>query len=292
MKSLRLMFFVLFATLSIWAAREEHVSAISVESVHIEVDADVLSYESDFTYTIVHDRLLVQATALAKALDAQLSYNQTTGVILLQKGNKHINLKLGDHTARINGKQQTFEAAPMLYYQDVLVPLRLVSETFGVKVEWNRQYRAAVLSTKGTSTAVINNKLLPLAAKGRLATIRYPLSTTRTAIEQEWGKPFDSYYYEGGQFFAYARCNCSVLYDEQNRSSMYELFSSQIGYARTADVRRSLGKPFFEDESQTHSEYVLSYPAGTYMLTIFATFKEGAITSIQYGKRRSFDSDA
>ena len=172
------------------------------------------------------------------------------------------------------------QVAPEQDRSELLVPLRFVSETLGVKVEWNARYRAAVLSTQKKNFGIVDKQMLSLAKEGKIKALSLPLGIARQQIEQQWGKPFDSYYYEGGQFFAYQACTCSVFYDSQGNSAIYDLLAKKIGYLKTADVRMVLGKPEWEGENATHSGYLLYYPAGAYQLAFFATFQEGTIMSL------------
>ncbi len=285
MNKVRLLFFFLFASFFCWAIDEQPVSAEVVKPVHIEVDAGVLTYDSGFHYKLVNDRLLVQASTLIPSLGAKEQHDLVWESVTISKGKMSIVLKAGQHAALVNGKHIRLEVAPVKDRGGLLIPLRFVSETLGVKVEWNAQYRAAVLSTQKKNLGIVDKQMLSLARAGKVKSLSLPLGISRLQIEKQWGKPFDSYYYEGGQFFAYQSCTCSVFYDSQGRSAIYDLSSKKVGYLKVADVRSVLGKPEWEEENATHSDYLLHYPAGEYALTFSATFQEGTIMSLWLQKQ-------
>lgn len=285
MGKIRLLFFILFAFWFGWCFHGQPVQAVAYKPVHIEVDASVLSYDPAFTYQIVNDRLLVQTSALAKAIGASEQLDPARESVTISKAARKIVLKANSPYALVNEKKVPLEVAPRQEHGELLVPLRFVSQTLGVKVEWNAAYRAAILSTHKKHPGIVDKQMLMLAGKGTVKGVAFPLGTPQQQIERAWGQPFDSYYYEGGKFFAYKGCNCSVLYDEQGKAAIYELFSPKVGYLYTEDVRKVLGKPEWEDESATHSNYLLYYPVGSYAITFFATFREGTIMSLWLEKR-------
>ncbi|WP_167569001.1 stalk domain-containing protein [Brevibacillus migulae] len=285
MNQLRLLAVFLFASFLYLACNGQPVFAEGTKPVHIEVDASVLGYEPSFSYKIVKDRLLVQAAAFLTAIDAAEAHDPHWNTVTISKDGKRIQLTAGVPVAHINGKNVTMEVAPELVKGELLIPLRATSQALGVDVEWNPAYRAAILSTQQRSPGIVDKQMLSLAKEGRVKAIPFSLGSSRQQIEQAWGKPFDSYYYEGGKFFAYQSCSCSVFYDQHDQAAIFDLPAKKIGVLRAEDVRRILGKPKWEEESATHSEYLLNYPIGEYALTFFSTFREGSIMSLWLQKQ-------
>ena len=287
MSLLRLFTVFLFASFLYLASHGQPVSAEETKPVHIEVDASVLGFEPSFSYKITKDRLLVQAPAFISSIGATAVHDPHWNTVTISKGGQHIQLTAGVPVAHINGKKVALEVAPEHVKGELLIPLRAVGQALAVQVDWNPAYRAAILSTQQKNPGIVDKQMLTLAKEGRVKAISFSLGSTRQQIERAWGKPFDSYFYEGGKFFAYQSCTCSVLYDQHDQAAIFDLSAKKIGVLRTEDVRRILGKPKWEEESATHSEYLLYYPIGEYALTFFSTFQEGSIMSLWLQKQHA-----
>jgi hypothetical protein len=253
----------------------------------IELDGNVLTFMEHFEYIFAGDRLLVSAPELFAALGANVEHDPAWQNMTATKDNHTLQLQAGKNTACLDGKKVALEHSPRPGKGGMLVPLRFVSESLGAKVEWYADSRTVVIMNKAKNLGIVDKELLPLAAKGLVKGIPFPLGTERNQIEKLVGSPTDSNMFEGGSFFYYPPCDCAVLYDEQNHAAILWLFPQKIGNLRTQDVRKVLGKPEWEEESQTHVMYLLYYPAGPHAITFHATFKDGTVNGLWLEKKRS-----
>ncbi|NGQ94899.1 DUF4309 domain-containing protein [Brevibacillus sp. SYP-B805] len=280
MKRLTMVLFHMAFGLIIALAAGRTAHAADAPAAAIEVDGNVLTYMEQFEYTIVQDRLLVSAAELFASLGAQVEHDPAWTTITAVKGSNKLQLRAGTSFAVVNGQRVKLPLAPRPQKGGMLVPLRFVSESLGAQVEWVAYARTAVIATRPKDFGIVEKEMLALAARGEVKGIPVTLGAAREDIEKTWGKPVDTYAYEGGIFHLYAACGCAVLYDDTGKAAILWVFQQQIGYLRAEDVRRALGKPEWERESDTHAAYLLRYPAQANVLTFFATFRDGTITAL------------
>jgi hypothetical protein len=260
------------------------VFAEDAQRVSVEVNGQLLSFDQA-DYMLAGGRILVPSQHIFAELEAKYSWNEKTQTITVAKGNRTIALALGKSTAVINGKTVKVEQPARIVHDRTMVPLRLVSEALGAKVGWDQETRTAFVDTLEKKLGIMEKGMLALAAQGKVKGFEFALGTLRTEIETKCGKPVESFYYEGGEFFTYAACDCIIYYDESNAASIFWLGRERIGNVKTADVRKILGKPRWEEESQTHIIYLLYYPAGKNSIMFRSSSKNGTINGLWLSDR-------
>lgn len=269
-----LLFLLMFAAPA-WASEYRQAKPVSGE-----VDGHIISFEQQ-DYVILNERILVPPEKLLSLLEAKYSWNEKSKTLTADRGSRRIVLTVGKPTANVNGTVKRAMPSVQLHNSRPIIPLRLVSEALGAKVEWYSDTRTAIVITKPKKLGIVQKELLTIAAEGKMKGFPFPLGTPRQVIEKSLGTPIADDYYEGGQFFLYANCHCSLLYNEKHQLSILWLGREKIGMLRTADIRRILGKPKWEDNSATHDGiYFLYYPAGKNSITFHASSKHGVIDSL------------
>lgn len=90
-------------------------------------------------------RTFVPVRFVAERLGATVTWNHDTQEVLIELPGRRIELEIGRQTATVNGTAVELEIAPFLFAAldrhrvlqgRTLVPLRLVSEGLGARVEW------------------------------------------------------------------------------------------------------------------------------------------------------------
>ncbi|QCT03499.1 hypothetical protein E6C60_2787 [Paenibacillus algicola] len=98
---------------------------------------------------IQQGRTLVPIREVSQALGYTVSWNQNTGTVYLNNGNAVSNA--GNPTKEkiiINGNPITSEIPPQIIKGRTMVPIRVISEATGAKVEWNQQHQRVTVSNK------------------------------------------------------------------------------------------------------------------------------------------------
>ena len=81
-------------------------------------------------------------------------------------------LKIGDNTITVNGEEQTTDTAPIIINGRTLVPLRVIAEIFGSKVDWDAETKTIYISNsseKADSKSVNADTALSLWTDGAQA---------------------------------------------------------------------------------------------------------------------------
>lgn len=95
---------------------------------------------------VVNNRTIVPLRSIFEELGATVQWNQKDKTITAQKGKTIIWLKVGSKTAKINNKTVTIDVPAQVYNGSTLVPLRFISESFGVTTTWNAKQEEAILT--------------------------------------------------------------------------------------------------------------------------------------------------
>lgn len=97
---------------------------------------------------IEKDRVLIPLRAIAETLGADVLWSGETGSIAITKGDVSIVLNIGSNTALVNGKEVTLEVAPKIIRDRALVPMRFISETLNLGVEWDEDSQTVIVDYK------------------------------------------------------------------------------------------------------------------------------------------------
>jgi hypothetical protein len=82
-------------------------------------------------------RTLVPVRFVSEALGFDVTYNEKTKEVTIKNNNTIILIKIGSKVATVNGKSVTLDVAPVIQNGRTFVPVRFISETMGLRVEWD-----------------------------------------------------------------------------------------------------------------------------------------------------------
>lgn len=92
---------------------------------------------------------LVPFRELLTRLGATIGWDPVARKVTARKDGTTIELTIDSNTTLINGKEQKLEAAAIIKGGRTYIPARLVLETFGVHVGWNKESRLVLVSSSG-----------------------------------------------------------------------------------------------------------------------------------------------
>jgi hypothetical protein len=110
----------------------------------------------------VDGRVLVPLRDITEQFKAQLTWDAANQSITINKDETTILLKIGETSVQINGKSQVLDVPPQISDNQTFVPLRLVSEAFGAKVEWNEEGKYTKVETKENELYINSHPYLEL----------------------------------------------------------------------------------------------------------------------------------
>lgn len=116
--------------------------------------------ESDQPPLLIDNRTFVPIRVIAEDLGATVNYNNEDRIVTIKRDKTNILLTIGDDIARISSDVETRPAildAPAFLRNDrTYLPLRSISELFGMEVNWDGGKRAVYIKEKSYLPDYIN----------------------------------------------------------------------------------------------------------------------------------------
>lgn len=116
--------------------------------------------ESDQPPLIIDNRTFVPIRVIAEDLGATVDYNNKDRIVTIRRDKTNILLTIGDDIARISSDVETRPAildAPAFLRNDrTYLPLRSISELFGMQVDWDGAKRAIYIKENSYLSDYIN----------------------------------------------------------------------------------------------------------------------------------------
>ncbi len=96
---------------------------------------------------MMNGHVLLPMRSVFEQLGANVNWNASRHEVMATKGDRRMMLRVGDRNAEVNGKMMALDSAPMMYRNNVYVPLRAVSEALGANVAYNSSRREVAITT-------------------------------------------------------------------------------------------------------------------------------------------------
>lgn len=101
---------------------------------------------------MVNNRVMVPMRDIFEVLGAEVEWNAEASMVFASKENLFIGLTIGNPVGRYSTDGTTtsyflLDAAPFIYNNKTMVPVRFVSEALGATVEWNDEFRSVLIYT-------------------------------------------------------------------------------------------------------------------------------------------------
>lgn len=124
----------------------------------IRVFYDSKEIKFDVPPKIVNSRTLVPFRAIFEELGAIVEWDAKTSKVIGIKDNTTVVLTVNKNIAKVNNKEILLDTEPIIINGRTLIPLRFVSESLGLNVEWNTENNAVIITSKFSLTQYANNK--------------------------------------------------------------------------------------------------------------------------------------
>lgn len=121
--------------------------AQSVPEVKVKVDDQYVSFPDAQPFIDQNGRTQVPIRFISEQLGAEVSWDGIEKKVTVTKGSDTITLKIGESIATKNGKTLYFDTTSFVKNDRTFVPLRFISETLGVKVNWIEASRTVEIVT-------------------------------------------------------------------------------------------------------------------------------------------------
>jgi len=114
-------------------------SKSNISGIKIFVDGQLIEFSKydNVNPAIIENRVYVPLRAIVEKLGATVDWDETTGSITIKLFDKTIGLVVDSEYASVNGQQVIMDARPRIIDGRTLVPIRFISESLSMTVEWH-----------------------------------------------------------------------------------------------------------------------------------------------------------
>ena len=121
---------------------------------NIKITLDGNEIKTDVAPFIKEDRTLVPIKFISEALNYDVKWNEAKRTVAIKSSDKNMLLTIDNKNINVNGQNKVIDVAPTIYNDRTYVPVRFISENFGIDVDWNDK----------TSTVILKNNTSPLSS--------------------------------------------------------------------------------------------------------------------------------
>ncbi|MGB9886591.1 MAG: copper amine oxidase N-terminal domain-containing protein [Moorellales bacterium] len=121
-----------------------HTLVLRVGSTTAQLDGQSRSLEQ--APYLLGGTVMVPFRFIGEALGAGVSWEAQTKRIAYRLGSTVVGLEVGQSWVEVNGSRRELEVAPRLVGGTTMVPLRVIAEYLGARVQWNPQRKEVTIS--------------------------------------------------------------------------------------------------------------------------------------------------
>lgn len=104
------------------------------EKIRVNLNGHIIMFNQD--PIVENGTTLVPYRTIAEALGAEVEWGEAFQTVTVKKDEDVIILRIGQTTATVNGEKKALLTAPQIINDETLVPIRFISECFGLSVSW------------------------------------------------------------------------------------------------------------------------------------------------------------
>ena len=136
---------ILAAVLCLMLVLSVVTPAMAEDNIKVELDEKQLEF--DVQPIEINGRVLVPVRVIFEALGASVFYDDQTRTVMAIKDNHTVVIQIDGDTMYVNNEAKVLDVPAMEIDGRTLVPVRAVSEAFGVYVDWIDATQTVVLNT-------------------------------------------------------------------------------------------------------------------------------------------------
>lgn len=121
------------------------VSVAAGNNKTVKIDNQKIDF--DVAPQLINNRTMVPVRAIFEALGATVEWNEATQTVSSTRGDIKINLTIGAPMMFVNGLSVNLDSPACVLNNRTLVPVRAISEAFGVNVDWDSNSNSVLITT-------------------------------------------------------------------------------------------------------------------------------------------------
>lgn len=114
---------------------QEGIELLSVDSII----SNKGGFKFDTPPVIKNGRTKIPVRAVSEGFGADVSWDGENNIVTITKGDTIIELPLDSNLAIVNGEEIEFDSKSEMFNSRTYVPLRFISETLDIEVEWDSE---------------------------------------------------------------------------------------------------------------------------------------------------------
>ena len=120
----------------------------ATDNITVTMNGEVIEF--DVEPILENDRVLVPFRAIFEALGCNVTYTEADGkqFVTAMRGDNQLIIEIGAYDMCVNGNVEALDVPAVIINGRTLVPVRVVSETFGANVEWIGDSKTVAVATK------------------------------------------------------------------------------------------------------------------------------------------------
>lgn len=122
-----------------------NVSYGESDDIYVYIDSERVEF--DINPLLQGGRVLVPMRKIFEKLDAEVTWDEKTRSVYAERDNIEIRLTIDNNVINVNGEEIIMDIAPILHKGTTLVPLRIISETYGLQVNWISESKEVMIIT-------------------------------------------------------------------------------------------------------------------------------------------------
>lgn len=160
---------ILLATATVFAAPA---------AIGVTIDGKAVAFTDAAPYIDSASRTMIPVRVVTESVGATVAWNNDTRTVAIVRGDKTVELVIGQKGIKVNKVGSLMDTAAQITNSRTYVPLRFVSEAFGMGVKWDGNARMVAIVTNpqpGTAdgTAFGNLRMLPITTLDQKANSKY-----------------------------------------------------------------------------------------------------------------------
>ncbi len=128
-------------------------AVMAMENVNVVLNGELIEF--DVPAQIINGRTMVPMRAIFEALDAEVEWDDETQTAYGSKMGIFVNITIDNNIMNKNCHDITLDTPAQLVGGRTLVPVRAISESFGVEVEWDENTNTVILSDKNLLQTIV-----------------------------------------------------------------------------------------------------------------------------------------